>query len=257
MGRGRFVVALLGKENVRGVVSGSKVNKTGSTKPWGVLRGLVAYMERGCFGMKLSAGQLVGLPRCPCCGVAQPVFPQLWSTDAIAGEDGSPGRAWGTFQCRTCGSVVLAEGGRGASLANANVEKIFPSLRSVDEAVPARARNYLQQAHETLHAPDAAAVMAASAVDAMLKEKGYTEGTLYTRIDKAVENHLLTEDMGRWAHSVRLEANRPRHADEEDPHVTDDEAKQAVEFTRALAEFLFVIPARVQKGLEKAAEAGA
>ena len=98
-------------------------------------------------------------PRCPCCSVAQPVFSKLWTTDAIAGEDGGPGRAWGTFQCRTCGSVVLAEGGRGASLANANVEKLFPSLRSIDEAAPARTRNYLQQAHETLHAPDAAAVI--------------------------------------------------------------------------------------------------
>ncbi len=181
----------------------------------------------------------------------------LWHTDVITGEDGGPGRAWGTFQCRTCGSVVLAEGGRGASLANAKAVALYPSLRSVDEAVPTRARNYLQQAHETLHAPDAAAVMAASAVDAMLKEKGYTEGRLYTRIDKAVENHLLTEEMGEWAHSVRLEANRPRHADEEDPHVTDDEGKQTVEFARALAEFLFVLPARVQKGLEKAAEDGA
>lgn len=211
-------------------------------------------MERGCFGMKLSAGQLIGVPRCPHCGVALPILPRLWHTDVIAGEDGRPGRAWGTFQCRTCGSVVLAEGGRGVSLTNATAVTLYPSLRSVDEAVPARARNYLQQAHGTLHAPDAAAVMAASAVDAMLKEKGYTEGTLYTRIDKAVENHLLTEDMGEWAHSVRLEANRPRHADEEDPHVTGDEAKQTVEFTRALSEFLFVLPARVQKGLEKAAQ---
>ena len=120
--------------------------------------------------------------------------------------------------------------------------------------IPAHARNYLQQAHETLHAPDATTVMAASAVDAMLKDKGYAEGSLYARIDKAVEDHLLTREMGQWAHAARLEANRPRHADEGDPHVTKEEAKQAVEFAGALAEFLFVLPARVQKGLEKAGE---
>src|ERR1700736_2603886 len=44
-----------------------------------------------------------------------------------------------------------------------------------------------KQAYETLHAPDAAAVMAGSAVDGMLKALGYTEGSLYSRIDKAVE----------------------------------------------------------------------
>ncbi len=142
-------------------------------------------------------------------------------------------------------------------LADAGIEYIFgmPGSRASVELIEAP---HQQGIHYVLSNNEAAAaVMAASAVDTMLKEKGYTEGTLNARIDKAVENHLLTEDMGEWAHSVRLEANRPRHADEEDPHVTEDEGKQTVEFARALAEFLFVLPARVQKGLEKAAEDGA
>jgi hypothetical protein len=41
-------------------------------------------------------------------------------------------------------------------------------------------------------------MLCASAVDAMLKEKGYEEGTLNQRIDKAVEDHLLTKEMGTW-----------------------------------------------------------
>ena len=42
-------------------------------------------------------------------------------------------------------------------------------------------------------------MLCASAVDAMLKEKGHQDGTLNQRINKAVEDHLLTQEMGDWA----------------------------------------------------------
>jgi hypothetical protein len=150
----------------------------------------------------------------------------------------------------------MAKGRHSDHSPNATVEDIFPGLRSVDDVVPPVAARYLQQAYESLHAPDAAAVMAGSAVDAMLKEKKYTEGSLYGRIDQAVADHLLTDEMGEWAHEVRLGSNRPRHADSEHPHVTKDQAEHAVEFADALAEFLFVLPARVERGLETSAETG-
>ncbi|MGY5800595.1 DUF4145 domain-containing protein [Rhizobium sp. LEGMi12c] len=119
------------------------------------------------------------------------------------------------------------------------------------------ARRFLQQAFETLHAPDAAAVMAGSAVDAMLKASNYCDGSLYTRIDQALKDGLLTRGMADWAHSVRLGSNRPRHADTEKPHVSYDEAKQSVEFAEALGNFLFVLTAKIERGITAAAQADA
>jgi hypothetical protein len=58
--------------------------------------------------------------------------------------------------------------------------------------------------------------------------------------------------MGKWAHQVRLEANDVRHADPANPHLTADQAKQAVEFAAALGEFLLVLSARVTRGLKAA-----
>jgi hypothetical protein len=95
-------------------------------------------------------------------------------------------------------------------------------------------------------------MLAASAVDAMLKAKGYQDGSLYSRIKRAAEAHLITQDMALWAHHVRLEANNPRHADDEEPHATPEGAKQAVEFAAALANILFVLPSRVRRGLKEA-----
>jgi hypothetical protein len=132
------------------------------------------------------------------------------------------------------------------------IETIYPAVRSAAVEIPETARRFLQQAMETLNATDAAAVMAGSAVDAMLKHFGLTEGSVYSRIDQAVEQHVLTAAMGEWAHKVRLDSNRPRHADAENPHVTEREAQQSVEFTEALGHYLFVLPSWVKKGIEAA-----
>jgi len=59
--------------------------------------------------------------------------------------------------------------------------------------------------------------------------------------------------MADWAHNVRLGSNRPRRADKDKPHVSPNEAKQSVEFAEALGNFLFVLTARVNRGLKAAA----
>ncbi len=50
-------------------------------------------------------------------------------------------------------------------------------------------------------------MLAASSIDAMLKEKGYKVGGLYDRIKQAAKDHLITDEMAAWAHDVRLDAN--------------------------------------------------
>lgn len=94
-------------------------------------------------------------------------------------------------------------------------------------------------------------MLAASAVDAMLKARGYKDGSLYHRIDQAAEKHLITKEMGEWAHEVRLDANDQRHDDESLPLPDAASAKKAIDFVTTLGTILFVLPARVQSGLEK------
>ena len=91
-------------------------------------------------------------------------------------------------------------------------------------------------------------MLTASAVDAMLKAKGYKDGNLYGRIDKAKEDGVITSDMAAWAHEVRLDANDNRHADEQADLPTKQAAERVIDFASALAQFLFVLPARVERG---------
>ncbi len=104
------------------------------------------------------------------------------------------------------------------------------------------------QAIDSLHAPAGAVMLAASSVDAMLKAKGYKDGSLNDRIRKAAADHLITAEMAEWAHEVRLDSNEQRHADEDAPFPSESDARRTVEFTKALGEFLFVLPARVTRG---------
>jgi hypothetical protein len=167
----------------------------------------------------------------------------------ISGE----GSQWAAYACSTCGSLVIAQSVPGLSLTHTDTPwAVFPEPKQAHEDIPEIARTFLQQAYDTLHAPDAAAVMAGSAVDAMLKSLNYTEGSLYSRIDKAFEDHNLTKGMAEWAHSVRLGSNRPRHSDENEPHVSPAEARRSVDFAEALGNFLFVLTAQIKRGMETA-----
>ncbi|RNJ44435.1 hypothetical protein B5V01_05995 [Mesorhizobium erdmanii] len=197
---------------------------------------------------------LSGVSRCPHCSIANPLLDVIWaSRGPTARSDGRPGEYWATYRCTTCGAVSTVKASQvGTEFV---IDRIFPSAKVAHDDLPEPARTFLQQAFETLHAPDAAAVMAGSAVDGFLKTKGYGKGSLYERIDLALSDNVLTKGMADWAHSVRLGSNRPRHADKEKPHISPEEAEQAVEFAEALGQFLFVLTARIERGIAAAAEA--
>jgi hypothetical protein len=193
---------------------------------------------------------LTGLRKCPHCSVASPnLVAVFWTGQPTPRSDAGVARYWGSYRCTSCGSLVSATATSYDSQGRYPVSEYFPSSRTAAEDIPPIARTFLQQAFDTLHAPDASAVMAGSAVDAMLKERGYKDGSLYSRIDKALKDNLLTKGMAEWAHSVRLGSNRPRHADEDRPHVSPDEAKQSVEFADALGQFLYVLTAKIDAGM--------
>ncbi len=116
------------------------------------------------------------------------------------------------------------------------------------------ALKFFQQALESRHAPDGALMLAASSIDAMLKDKGYSHGSLFSRIGEATKAGLLTSEMEAWAHEIRLSANDPRHADDNFEGATTEDADQILAFAKALGEYLYVLPVRVKRWQAKAAE---
>ena len=187
------------------------------------------------------------LPRCPHCGVDTPhlQFHQPYQLGDYKGGT----RYWCSYSCRRCAGLVIAEG----TIWDQDVLRVFPnSSMEVSDDIPDRARTYLVQAMDSIKSPSGAVMLAASAVDAMLKSKNLKAGSLYERINQAVAQHLITPEMAQWAHDVRLDANDQRHADESMPIPGPADATRCIEFAMALAQVMFVLPSRVQRGIQSA-----
>lgn len=153
---------------------------------------------------------------------------------------------WAVYRCNRCAGLVTATGAN----FDTEISAYYPAGDdpiSID--IPSRAREYLTQGFASGESPVGAVLLAASAVDAMLKVKNYTDGSLNDRINKAASDNLITTDMATWAHNVRLDANDQRHSDEEAVLPTSEDAKRSLDFALALGEILYVLPARVTKGI--------
>ncbi|SFU80778.1 DUF4145 domain-containing protein [Pseudomonas sp. OV546] len=191
----------------------------------------------------------IHLDRCPHCSVAKPNLSQVCGAETRDSAQRNP-RRWIGYSCRTCGGVLLTVA-RKTDGGWEDIHKIWPSSQVVDDSVPDRAKQFLNQAINSIHAPSGAVMLAASSVDAMLKEIGLSQGNLYSRIKLAAEGHLITNEMAEWAHEVRLDANDQRHADEDAGLPDETDAQRSIEFVMALAQFLFVLPSRVRSGRGK------
>lgn len=185
------------------------------------------------------------LARCPHCSTANPNLRRVHHAETTDHAGQTP-RTWSVYVCGTCGGMVTAW----AAKYNQTVQALYPRFESVDLEIPDRPRTYLKQASESMHAPAGAVMLAASAVDSMLKAKGFNDGSLYSRIDKAAAEHVITSDMAAWAHAVRLDANDQRHADDAAALPTTADAQRVLAFAATLAQIMFVLPARVALGLQ-------
>lgn len=192
----------------------------------------------------MQHGNVLEIDRCPHCGVALPSLVRQFEL-VTTGHAGDNKRYWATYACQSCGGVSLAVS---PVSSEHPIAMVYPEVSAVSEAVPIRARDYLTQAMASRSATAGAVMLAASAVDAMLKDKGLKTGSLYSRIDAAAKEHLITPEMATWAHEVRLEANDQRHVDETGPLPNDADAERVIAFAAAVAQFIYVLPAQVQRG---------
>jgi len=188
--------------------------------------------------------QSLSLKRCPHCRVDTPNLTLVFS-HTTANSEGVNKKDWGAYVCRKCGGLVIAWAPSGLGV---EVHGHFPGEKELDNSIPDRAKAYLGQAESSIHTPAGAVMLAASAVDAMLKNKGYKDGSLDSRIKQAAKDYLITAEMAAWFHEIRLDANDQRHSDEDAQLPSTNDAEKAVEFAKALANFLFILPARVQRG---------
>lgn len=116
------------------------------------------------------------------------------------------------------------------------------------EEIPSHVARALLQAEDNFPKKgneDAAGTMFRKALDLALSAAfPEIEGSLYKRIDKLVERHLLTKEIGDWAHDIRLVGNDAAH--DADPVERDDLVAMRG-FVDAIMQYVFVLPKQVAK----------
>src|SRR5437899_10098524 len=187
------------------------------------------------------------MDRCPHCAIAKPLLTLIHVFDT-RDSSGLYKWHWRVYQCSKCGGAVLGKARAGTANANPPISSIYPQPEKEPASLPDKASAFLRQAMESLHAPSGAIMLCASSVDAMLKDKSYKQDSLYTRIDQAAKDGVITKDMAEWAHDVRLDANDERHADENATLPETNDAKRCIEFTKAFGIYLYTLPKMVADG---------
>jgi len=190
------------------------------------------------------------MERCAHCKVASPAWQLLWNSYTQMPSLGDDGRFFQLKVCTTCKWAIVDTFIMVAKDRNTSEPKLLmshPSPIIFESELPDQAHNFLKQAIDSLHAPDGAAMLAASAIDSMLKDKGYEDGSLHSRIEKATEEGALIAELADWAHEIRLGANSIRHADKEGDPTKPEEAEQAVEFAKTLGELWYGLPAKINR----------
>ncbi len=156
--------------------------------------------------MQIQLSTSLPLERCPHCAIVQPQLARV--TERENNRRGIH-RRWGVYECLACGGLVIAAT-HARDPMHVIVECYPGAPDELSDSIPARPREYLRQARDLIGQPTGSVTLSASAVDAMLKEKGLKEGRLYERIHDAVAQHLIGEDMAQWAHQVSLDPNDSR-----------------------------------------------
>ena len=207
------------------------------------------------------------LERCPWCGTARPTLKShTYHIKSHVPRTGAGKRGefvWDLYWCTSCNKYILAQYEAGEQSTDGSryfeyfkLIKIFPGDLELSKDIPPKVSRFLKQARGSVAQPDGCIMLCSSTIDAMLKEKNLKKGTLHERLVQASEHHIITEDMKDWADHVRLESNDIRHVDNESDCPSTAEAEQCLEFAMALAEILFVLPARVTRGRKAAERAG-
>lgn len=196
----------------------------------------------------LSNDVVYGVRRCAHCSVAKPLMTCV-QKPTLHYKGDYLNYFYFTASCSHCHHLTLfyAESSDNDVKSDMEVKTQYPHNKQADDELPERAKNFLKQAYESKHAPDGCLMLAASSIDAMLKDKGYIDGSLYKRIEDAATANFLTAEMSEWAHEIRLNANEPRHADDSFDGATTEDAEQVLQFASALSQYLYVLPSKVKK----------
>ena len=156
-----------------------------------------------------------------------------------------------TLKCGNCAGYVMVLWSP-SSTGEVHDYRLLPFPRKATKAPetwPASVGRFWLQAQQSLQAEiwDAAAVMARSALQAALRDCGAKGNNLKQEIDDLAGKGLVPPVMQEWAHELRELGNESAHPAADQPATAPRDAKDVVEFSTYLFEYLYSLPHQIRQ----------
>lgn len=169
------------------------------------------------------------------------------TTELVLSPPGKAPRFWSVLSCPRCGSVVVLEiNAQNETPPAAKLVVPHDEHRKAEvEHLPSDVDKFYTDARRVLDAgvPDAAAVQLRRTLEAAAAHFGIGDGPLVGRIEKLIEQGLITKQFGDVLDHVRKLGNLGAHASDET--VDEVSAERAFRFTTQVLRNLFEIPAEL------------
>ena len=152
-----------------------------------------------------------------------------------------------TLKCGSCASFVQVVWSGSHSLHDFKVQPWPLKVSKAPEHWPQAIGRYWVQAKRNLKDEnwDAAAVMARSALQLALREKGASGRTLFGEIDDLASKGVLPPVMQEWAHGVRELGNDSAHPTVGQAPTSGRDAQDITRFLDFFLEYLYSLPKQI------------
>jgi hypothetical protein len=194
----------------------------------------------------------VHCPECDAVGVCQPCGFSTYYEPA----EGPPER-WTLLKCPRGHAllVVQNEYGGGRRFDDDEPYRMYPPQdRRLSEEIPVELRTAHDEARKCLHikAYTAAVVMCGRTLEGACEMQGVKERTLQKALDKMKTLGIIDGRLADWADTLRDVRNAAAHFNDE--RVTRQDAEDALAYSEALLDYLYVLKARFEAMKERRSE---
>lgn len=160
-----------------------------------------------------------------------------------------------TYKCVGCGNLTMVMWSAGDRLHSYHQLPYPTKTRSAPKHWPAEVGRYWLQAQRSIEGSnwDAAALMARSALQLLLRRESASGNSLVKEIDDIASKGLIPPIMKDWAHELRVLGNDAAHPTPGDAGTSEKDAKRVVRFLRVLLTLLQDLPEDIKqyRGMKK------
>lgn len=165
--------------------------------------------------------------------------------------EGGPPEKWTMLKCPRCGQPSLVLQNAFDRTTWDDPYRLYPPQRKpIDPSLPSTIRSSFEEAYSCLKvkAFTAATLMCRRTLEAICREHSMS-GSLSKMLKDMREKGIIENRLFQWAEALRISGNEAAHNGENE--IGGEDAKDIIEFTEALLEYLFTYRDKFDKFLQR------